>query len=163
MCQYRQTPSKVGEEFVSSEEEARTELSYASAKGSKYVAPLVENPIPIPDPAPCQPFCSTTTCPTLEEIMEEPRDAICNDLDALLRESEVERVRDLQEELSNSVVHPPPQVMEKVEWDPSDVSRARQKGAEGHLFLSLYQKGFLKTPFRALGYRRARRTLSLST
>ena len=42
--------------------------------------------------------------------MEEPRDVICDNLDALLREVDVKRVRDLQEESSNSVVHPPPQV-----------------------------------------------------
>ena len=40
--------------------------------------------------------------------MEEPRDTICDNLEALLREAEVERVRDLQEESSNLVVHPPP-------------------------------------------------------
>ena len=51
-CKCGHTPSEVGEEFVSSEEEARTELSYTSARGSKYVAPLVENPIPLPVPAP---------------------------------------------------------------------------------------------------------------
>ena len=53
VCKCERTPSEVGEEFVSSEEEdARTELSYASAKGSKYIVPPVENPIPIPIPAP---------------------------------------------------------------------------------------------------------------
>ena len=30
---------------MSSEDKARTELSYASARGNEYVAPLVENPI----------------------------------------------------------------------------------------------------------------------
>ena len=34
-CQCGHTPSEVGEEFVSSEEEARTELSYAYARGSE--------------------------------------------------------------------------------------------------------------------------------
>ena len=53
--------------------------------------------------------------------------------------------------------------MEKTELDPLDVSRARQKGIESHPFLSLSQKGFLKTFFRALGFRRARRMFSLST
>ena len=52
VCKCGCTPSEVGEEFVSSEEKARTELSYASARGSKYIAPPVENPIPIPIPAP---------------------------------------------------------------------------------------------------------------
>ena len=36
-CRCGCTPSEVGEEFVSSEEDARTELSYASARGSEYV------------------------------------------------------------------------------------------------------------------------------
>ena len=48
VCKCGCTPSKVGEEFVSSEEEARTELSYASARESKYVAPPIENLILIP-------------------------------------------------------------------------------------------------------------------
>ena len=56
------TLSEVGEEFVSLEEEAGTELSYASARGSEYIAPLVENPIPIPIPAPCQHCCLSTAC-----------------------------------------------------------------------------------------------------
>ena len=71
------------------EENARTELFYASARASEYVAPPVENPIP----APCHPCSSSRVCPALEEIVEEPRDAICDDLDTLLREAEVERVR----------------------------------------------------------------------
>ena len=37
VCRCGCTPLEVGEEFVSSEEEARTELSYASARGSEYV------------------------------------------------------------------------------------------------------------------------------
>ena len=48
VCRCGWTPSEVGEEFVSSEDEGRTELSYASAPGEEYVAPPVENPIPIP-------------------------------------------------------------------------------------------------------------------
>ena len=43
-------------------------------------------------------------CPALKEIVEEPRDTICDNLDTLLREVEIERVRDLQEESSQSVV-----------------------------------------------------------
>ena len=104
------TPSEVGEEFVSSKEEARTELSYASARESKYIAPPMENPIPIPVLAPCHPCVSSMVTPALEEILKEPSGAICEDLDALLRESDVERVRDLQEGSSNSVVHSSPQV-----------------------------------------------------
>ena len=68
---------------MSSEEEGRTELSYASAHGSKYVAPPVENPIPIPVPAPCHPCGSSTALPASEEITEEPS-FICEDLNGLL-------------------------------------------------------------------------------
>ena len=89
-------------------DEARMELSYASARGSKYVAPPVENPIPILVLAPCHPCDSSSVAPALEEIIEEPTGAICEDLDALLREADVERVWDLQEESSNSVVHSSP-------------------------------------------------------
>ena len=94
---------------MSSEEEARTELSYALARGSKYIAPPIENPIPIPVPAPCHPCGLSTALLALEEITEEPS-FICEDLDALLREADEGRVRDLQEGSSNSVVHLPPQV-----------------------------------------------------
>ena len=47
---------------------------------------------------------------SLGEITEEPPGAICEDLDALLREVDEERARDLQEESSTSVGHLPPQV-----------------------------------------------------
>ena len=57
LCKCACTPSEAGEEFVSSEEEARTELSYASPRGSKYMAPSVKNPIPIPIPAPASLCC----------------------------------------------------------------------------------------------------------
>ena len=110
VCKCGCTPSEVGEEFVSSEEEARMELSCASARGSEYVAPPVENPILIPVAPPCHPCGSSSVTPALEEIMEEPSGAICEDLDALLRETDVERVKDLQEESSTSVVCPLPQV-----------------------------------------------------
>ena len=110
ICQCGCTPLEVGEEFVSSEEEARTELSYASARGSEYVAPPVENSIPILVPAPCHLCSLSLVAPTLEEIVEEPAGAICEDQDALLREADVERVRDLQEESSNLVVHSSPRV-----------------------------------------------------
>ena len=40
VCRCGQTPSEVGEEFFSSEDEGRTELSYASAAGEEYMAPL---------------------------------------------------------------------------------------------------------------------------
>ena len=98
--------AEVGEEFESSEEEARTELSYASARGNEYVAPPAENPIPIPVPAPCC-LGSATALPPLEEITEEAT-FICDDLDGLLREADEGRARDLQEGSSQSVVHSPP-------------------------------------------------------
>ena len=109
VCRCGHTPSEVGEEFVSSEDEARTELSYASARGSEYVAPPVKNLIPIPIPAPCC-LGSASALPLLEEITEEPTGAICEDLDALLREADEERARDLQEGSSQSVICSPPRL-----------------------------------------------------
>ena len=110
VCRCGRTPSEVGEEFVSSEDGGRTELSYASVREDKYVAPPVENSIPLPIPAPA-PCClgPTTTLPSMEEITEEPA-FICEDLDGLLREVDEGRARDLQEGSSNSVVHLPPRV-----------------------------------------------------
>src|SRR6202000_1473855 len=54
VCKCGQTPSEVGEKFVSSEDEGRTKLSYASVREDEYVAPPIENssPIPIQAPAP---------------------------------------------------------------------------------------------------------------
>ena len=115
VCKCGRTPSEVGEEFVSSEDEGRMELSYASVREEEYVAPPVENSIPLPIPtlAPC---CqgSHTTLPALEEITEE-LSFICEDLDGLLREADEERVRELGEGSSNSVVRLPPQVGSQ-EW-----------------------------------------------
>ena len=115
VCRCGRTPSEVGEEFVSSEDKGRTELSYASVREDEYVAPPVENSIPLPIPAPA-PCClgSTTTLPPMEEIAEEPS-FICEDLDSLLREANEGRARDIQEGSSNSVVHLPPQVGSE-EW-----------------------------------------------
>ena len=107
VCRCEQTPSEVGEE-LSSEGDARTELSYALARGSKYVAPPVGNPIPITIPAPCHSCGLSTVLLALEEFTEEPTGAICDDLDALLREADMEGARDLQEESSNLVVCLPP-------------------------------------------------------
>ena len=86
VCRCGQTPSKVGEEFVSSEDEGWMELSYASAPGEEYVAPPVKDPILIPVPAPAT-CClgSSSTLPPMEEISKEPA-FICEDLDGLLRE-----------------------------------------------------------------------------
>ena len=106
---------EVGEEFISSEDEGRTELSYASVREDKYVTPPVENSIPLPIPAPA-PCCLShhTTLPPMEEITEEPS-FICEDLDRLLREADEGRARDLQEGSSNLVVHLPPRVGSE-EW-----------------------------------------------
>ena len=115
VCRCGRTPSEVGEEFVSSEDEGRMELSYASVREDEYVAPPVENSIPLLIPAPalcCQ--GSHTTLPPMEEITEEPA-FICEDLDGLLREADEGRARDLQEGFSNSVVHLPPGVGSE-EW-----------------------------------------------
>ena len=116
VCRCGCTPSEVGEEFVSSEGEARTELSYASACGSEYVAPPLENPISIPIPARASSCCpgSGSALPPLEEITEETT-FICEDLDSLLREVDEERARDLQEGSSNLVVCLSPQVGSE-EW-----------------------------------------------
>ena len=108
VCRCGRTPSEVGEEFVSSEDEGRTELSYTSVREDEYVAPLVENSIPLPVPAPAS-CClgPATTLPPMEEIAEKPT-FICEDLDGLLREADEGRARDLQEGSSNSVVRLPP-------------------------------------------------------
>ena len=107
---------EVGEEFVSSEDKGRTELSYASVREDEYVAPPMENAIPLPIPAPtsCCQGSLNTTLPALEEITEEPS-FICKDLNGLLREADEGRVRDLQEGSSNSVVRLPPRVGSE-EW-----------------------------------------------
>ena len=108
VCKCGQTPSRVGKEFVSSEDKGRTELSYASVPDEEYVAPPVENSIPLPVPA-LATCClgPTTTLPPLEEISEEPA-FICDDLDGLLREADEGRARELQGGSSNSVVRLPP-------------------------------------------------------
>ena len=102
------TPSEVGEEFVSSEDKGRTELSYASAPREEYVAPPIKNLIPIPIPAPVSSCClgSKAALALMEEITKEPT-FICDDLDGLLREVDEGRARDLQEGSSQSVVRSP--------------------------------------------------------
>ena len=104
ICRCGRTPSEVGEEFVSSEDEGRIELSYASVREDEYVAPPVENSIPLPVPAPAS-CClgATTTLPPMEEISKEPT-FICEDLDSLLREADEGRARDLQEEIGRAHV-----------------------------------------------------------
>ena len=110
ICRCGWTPSEVGEEFVSFEDEGRTELSYASVREDEYIAPPVENSIPLLVPAPAS-CClgPTTTLPPMEEITKEPA-FICEDLDSLLREADEGRARDLQEGSSQSVVRSPPRL-----------------------------------------------------
>ena len=110
VCRCGRTPSEVGEEFVSSEDEGRTELSYASVREDEDVAPSIENTLPIPIPAPASSCCLGSVAaplPLMEEITEEAT-FICDDLDGLLREADKGRARDLQEGSSNSVVRLPP-------------------------------------------------------
>ena len=112
VCRCGQTPSEVAEEFVSSEDEGRTELSYASVREDEYVAPPIENSLPIPIPAPASSCClgpMAAPLPPMEEITEEPT-FICDDLDRLLREVNEGRARDLQEGSSQSVVCSPPRL-----------------------------------------------------
>ena len=112
VCRCGQTPSDVGEEFVSSEDKGRMELSYASAPGEEYVAPPIENSVPIPIPAPASSCClgsMAAPLPPMEEITEEAA-FICDNLDGLLREADEGRASDLQEESSQSVVRSPPRL-----------------------------------------------------
>ena len=115
ICRCGRTSSEVAEEFVSSEDEGRTELSYALARGSEYTAPPIENPIPLPIPTPASCCLSpTTTLPPMEEISEEPA-FICDNLDGLLREADEGRARDLQEGSFQSVLCPSPRLGSE-EW-----------------------------------------------
>ena len=117
ICRCGRTPLEVGEEFVSSEDEGRTELSYASVREDEHVAPPVENSSPIPVPAPASSCClgsMAAPLPPLEEITEEAA-FICDNLDDLLREADEERARELGEGSSNLVVRPLPRVGSQ-EW-----------------------------------------------
>ena len=109
------TPSEVGEEFVSSEDKGRTELSCALTRGSEYVAPPIKNliPVPVPTPAACC-LGPTTTLPPMEEISEELA-FICDNLDSLLREADEGRARELQEGSLQSVVRSSPRLGSE-EW-----------------------------------------------
>ena len=85
VCRCGRTPSEVGEEFILSEDEGKTELSYASVREEEYVAPPVENSLPIPIPAPVSSCCLGSVAaplPPMEEITEEAT-FICDDLDGL--------------------------------------------------------------------------------
>src|ERR1700743_53166 len=112
VCRCGRTPSEVGEEFVSSEDEGRTELSYASAAGEEYVASPVKNALPIPIPAPVSSCCLGSVAaplPPMEEITEEAT-FICDDLDGLLRGAGGGGARGRGEGAHNSVVRSPPRV-----------------------------------------------------
>ena len=142
VCRCGRTPSEVGEEFVSSEDEGRTELSYASAPGEDYMAPPVENPIPIPVPAlTCCCLGSAPALPPMEEITEEPT-FICDNLDGLLREADEGRARDLQEGSSQSVVHSPPRLgserwrrLNGIHWMHPGPGRMEQRATCSHPYL----------------------------
>ena len=112
VCRCVQTPSEVGEEFASSEDEGRTELSYTSVREDKYVASPIENSLPIPIPGLASSCClgsMAAPLPPMEEISKEPT-FICDDLDGLLREADEGRARELQEGSSQSVVCLPPRL-----------------------------------------------------
>ena len=144
VCRCGRTPSEVGEEFVSSEDEGRTELSYASVREEEYVAPPVENALPIPIPAPVSSCCfgsSAAPLPLMEEITEEPT-FICDDLDGLLREADEGRARDLQDGPSNSVVRLPPRVgseewrrLNGIHWMRPGPGRRAQRATRSRLYL----------------------------
>ena len=57
LCRCGRMPSEVGEEFVSSKDKGRTELSYVSVREDEYVAPPIENSLTIPIPAPASSCC----------------------------------------------------------------------------------------------------------
>ena len=144
VCRCGRTPSEVGEEFVSSEDEGRTELSYASVREDEYVAPPIENSLPIPIPAPASSCCLGSVAvplPPMEEITEEAT-FICDNLDGLLREADEERARELQEGPSNSVVHSPPQVgsqewrrLNGIHWMRPGPGRRDQRATRSHPYL----------------------------
>src|ERR1700743_759036 len=142
VCRCGRTPSEVGEEFVSSEDEGRTELSYASVREDEYVAPPVKNSIPLPVPAPAT-CClgPSITLPPMEEIAEEPA-FICEDLDGLLRKADQERARELQEGSSNSVVHSPSRVgsqqwrrLNGIHWMHPGPGRREQRATCSHPYI----------------------------
>lgn len=74
-CRCGQTPSDVDRE---------SERSYAEEGQSEYMALPMENSVPIPVPGQGN---LSTTCPALEENLEEPKEPIAEDPDALLREA----------------------------------------------------------------------------
>ena len=110
VCRCGWTPSEVGKEFVSYEDEGRTELSYASVREDEYVAPPIKNALPIPIPALASSCCLCSMAAPLQPMEEITEEAtfICDNLDGLLREADEERARVLQEGPSNLVVHSPP-------------------------------------------------------
>ena len=143
VCRCGQTASEVGEEFVSSEDEGRTELSYAFVR-EEYVAPPIENSTPIPVPALVSSCClgsMAAPLPPMEEITEEAN-FICEDLNGLLREADEERVRELQEESSQSVVRSPPRLgserwrrLNGIHCMHSGPGRREQRATHSHPYL----------------------------
>ena len=167
VCRCGQTPSEVGEEFASLEDEGRTELSYALVRKDEYVTPLVENSIPLPLPAPAA-CClgPTTTLSPLEEITEEPA-FICEGLNSLLREADEGRARDLQEGSSLSVVRSPPRLgserwrrLNGIHCMSPGPGRREQRATHSHPYI---RRGFFKTFWRASGSRRVRRACRIFT
>ena len=118
----------------------KTQLDQLEEQGCKcghtpsaveYVAPPVENLIPIPVSAPCCQGNLSMVCPALEEIVEELRELIVEDLDALPREVDEGRARDLQEGSSCSVVCPSPRVGSKRWKNSMGFTKCVQGAAEG--------------------------------
>ena len=144
ICKCGQTPSEVGEEFVSSEDEGRTELFYASVREDKYVAPPIKNSLPIPVPALASSCCLGSVAaplPPMKEISKESS-FICDDLDGLLREADEGRARDLQEGPFNLVVRSPPQVgsqewrrLNGIHWMHPGPGRRAQGATRSHPYL----------------------------
>ena len=109
-------------------------------RGSKYVAPPIENPIPVPILALCHPCGLLTVLLALEKISKEPT-FICDNLDGLLREADEGRARDLQEGSSSLVVRLPPWVcseawrrLNRIHWMWPGPGRREQRAMSWHDF-----------------------------
>ena len=61
--------------------DASSELEHADEEEDKYLAPLMKNTSPLPVLPLCCQGNTLTTCPALQEIEEESRGPIVNDLD----------------------------------------------------------------------------------
>lgn len=116
--------------------DAHSELSYASEdKENKYVAFLVENSVPILVSAPLCQENTSTICPVLEETVENPGEPIAEDLDALLRELDQTRCRDLwegQKEVFHcSLVYPRPRVSSRERRSLTTIRQMVPGGSRG--------------------------------